>query len=534
MIFRKPYAFLIKHFRLIHLILTIILGYILYRTNRVLSFFNEYLDMRTYERMENLKKIYIPNYLYLIILSSILISIIIFWLMKAKEKPLKYYIFQILYYVVLIVGFMYIGNQLQNIAFNQIDVLQLKITRDILYILFLVQIPFFVIALVRATGFNIKKFNFQRDLMELNVTSSDNEEVELDVDIDSNDVKTSFRRRGRIALYVFKENTALILAAAGIIFIITGSLLYNIKFVKNKIYTENEPFTYNGIQIKVLSSYQFNTNLFGTDISSNRYSYTIARINVKNTSKEEKTIYAESFRLRIGTRISYTPTLKYNNQFEALGNSLSKLTLQPKEESIMVVIFQIDKQYEDHKKQLEYIKSYKEVEGVRTYNLIKISLNAQKIPNSTLIKSAKINETLDFNGSILNNTNITINKFDLSDNFMYQYQQCLDTCYNLTDYITPKFYSTQNMMVMRLKVDINIDEKIYNNDLDQELITSIGHIRYIIDDKEYKQEVPIVNITPNHVSDYVYYEVKGELKRATSVYLDFTILDKTYTYILKN
>ena len=44
MILKKPYAFLIKNFRLIHLILTIPLIYITYKTTAVSNFFREYVS----------------------------------------------------------------------------------------------------------------------------------------------------------------------------------------------------------------------------------------------------------------------------------------------------------------------------------------------------------------------------------------------------------------------------------------------------------------------------------------------------------
>ena len=44
MILRKPYAILIKNFKLIHIILAIFMGYLFYKTNMVLSFLNEYLS----------------------------------------------------------------------------------------------------------------------------------------------------------------------------------------------------------------------------------------------------------------------------------------------------------------------------------------------------------------------------------------------------------------------------------------------------------------------------------------------------------
>ena len=43
MILRRPFAILIKYFKLIHIVLTILSAFLLYRTNLILTFFNEYL-----------------------------------------------------------------------------------------------------------------------------------------------------------------------------------------------------------------------------------------------------------------------------------------------------------------------------------------------------------------------------------------------------------------------------------------------------------------------------------------------------------
>ena len=43
MILKKPYAFLIKNFRAIHILLTLLCVYITYKTTGVISFFREYI-----------------------------------------------------------------------------------------------------------------------------------------------------------------------------------------------------------------------------------------------------------------------------------------------------------------------------------------------------------------------------------------------------------------------------------------------------------------------------------------------------------
>ena len=43
-ILKKPYAFLIKHFKLIHLILCLLFLYLLFQTGNINQFFNDYVS----------------------------------------------------------------------------------------------------------------------------------------------------------------------------------------------------------------------------------------------------------------------------------------------------------------------------------------------------------------------------------------------------------------------------------------------------------------------------------------------------------
>ena len=48
MIFRKPYAFLIKNFRKIHVVLLILCGFILYKTIQLSEFIKEFITYVSY------------------------------------------------------------------------------------------------------------------------------------------------------------------------------------------------------------------------------------------------------------------------------------------------------------------------------------------------------------------------------------------------------------------------------------------------------------------------------------------------------
>ena len=44
MILRKPYAFLIKNFRIIHFVLTFLMIYVVYKYNNIAKFIQNYID----------------------------------------------------------------------------------------------------------------------------------------------------------------------------------------------------------------------------------------------------------------------------------------------------------------------------------------------------------------------------------------------------------------------------------------------------------------------------------------------------------
>lgn len=532
MILRKPYAFLIKYFKVIHLLLTLLLAFILYKTNALLSFFNQYLSSKSYEVLDNLASTYLGGYLYLAIFLSIIISIVIFLLMRKKEKPIRYYLILIIYYIVLTIGLLFVSSQLTDIGFNKINVLLLRLSRDILLVLFFTQIPFVLISLSRAVGFNVKKFNFQKDLIELQVEEQDNEEFELDVDIDSFDVKTRFHRRLRLMGYVLKENRLVVVILLGILLITSGVVVNNTIYKDNYVYSEEKTFPYNGLEMTTLSSYQMDTDFFGKDISNKKDSYTVVRMKARNVTNRDLSVVMKGFTLKIGDKI-YSSSTKQKNSFIPLGDTSDVITVAGKSEKIFIVIFKIDKEDKNKKQTMEYAGSYKMSEGERVYNIKKVRLTPKTVSKNKTVKSAKLKETLDFSGSILGNSSITINSVDIQDKFIYLYKQCLKECNDFNDYIVPKVNTKYYISIMRLEVKTSIDKKIFNDKLEDKLISTTAHLRYVLDGKEYTQNFSIEDITPDIVHDYKYYEIKGEAKKADAIYLDFILLDKVYTYVLK-
>ena len=74
----------------------------------------------------------------------------------------------ILYYILLFIGLMYIKSKLGNLAEELLSTKLSRSLRDFSIISIVPQVIFFVFCFIRTIGFNIKKFNFQSDLKEMN------------------------------------------------------------------------------------------------------------------------------------------------------------------------------------------------------------------------------------------------------------------------------------------------------------------------------------------------------------------------------
>ena len=99
MILRKPYAILIKNFKLIHVILSAMMVYLFYRTNSILRFLNEYIGSSQIKIGDTvLDELFGPIFIILVVF-IILLTLIIMGLLAFKKKPIKFYIYNIAVYI---------------------------------------------------------------------------------------------------------------------------------------------------------------------------------------------------------------------------------------------------------------------------------------------------------------------------------------------------------------------------------------------------------------------------------------------------
>lgn len=345
MIFRKPYAFLIKYFKLIHLILFTLIAFLTYRANLLLNFFKDYIGGSV---KEIISSNYINTSVYLFAGIVIILSIVIFLLMKYKEKPRLIYIINIIAMILSIVCFAYLYGNIKTLEVGALEAKTIRLLRDIsrfnFWILFIIMLP----SLVRTLGFDIKKFNFTKDLEGLKLDAKDNEEVEVNLDLKSDKIKRGGRAWARELKYYYIENKFFI----NIILVIISAILVFLfpfnKFVVHRTKGEKELITTKEFNLKITDSYLSERKRINKNSK-----FLIAKFSVKGKYKKYS-LRTDSFVLKVDNK-EYIPSLKYYQYFTDIGKGYQKQELSTEDYNTYLFIYNIDNPKQDSDYIIEYI-----------------------------------------------------------------------------------------------------------------------------------------------------------------------------------
>ena len=183
---------------------------------------------------------------------------------------------------------------------------------------------------IRGLGFDIKKFNFSKDVQELNATLEDSEEIEIDTKIDTTNVIRSIRKQGREFGYFYKEFKTYIIIILAIIVIFLGYKGYNYFNDKLKVYKENELIG-DAFKITIKDSY------YSADEKNN---YVIIKFDVNKQGVKE-ILNTGIMTLTVG-RKKYIPDKTICHKFASLGTCYKKQYVG-KDTTNYIVTYSVDR-----------------------------------------------------------------------------------------------------------------------------------------------------------------------------------------------
>ena len=533
MILKKPYGFLIKHFKLVHIVITLLLIFVTYKCFSIYSFLNDYINNKyTVSATGGFGSTYVPFILFIVVLFIIVIYLLIASLFKNKKKPSKYYEFSSLYFIILFILLFVVRTILVGMEDTLIEAKLARIYRDISLMTLLPIFPVILISFVRALGFNVKKFDFEKELKEIKLEEEDSEEVEITFNYEGYKIIRILRRFIREFKYYFKENKYIVITICSIVILIFGYLIVsNISKDYDNYYKEDNLFYYNGLNIKVIDSIVTNLDYKG-DIIDNSY-YIVLQTYIENTSNIKVDFKYDNFKLILNDNYLY-PENNIGNYFVDYGVPLYGSSISKSSNGIYTLIYKIDKKDIKSSYKLSLYKgTVSTKEGpLDTFNYIKI--NPVLVDSRSIVGNYEVGDKVDLSDSNMLNTSIKVNSVDINTKYEYDYQVCLSTedCRQFKDYISS---SNSNKTLLIMKTDYKLDKSSpYKNTSSSfsTFLSNFGRIRYLNSNNEYEYS-ELVNVTPTKLKNTFVFEVNNNFTSSEEVYLSITVRNKEYLVCLK-
>lgn len=508
MIIRKPYAFLIKRFRLTHFLILISMIYLFIKTNTAYTFFNIYSNNSNSVNLISINNL-INIYMYVFTILLITVLLIIFFILREKEKPKLLYLITNIFYIILILVFIYTASQLDILKNYDLNIKASRLIKDILLICTFIQVIFIILFTIRSIGFDIKKFEFTKDIDNLEINDKDREEMELSINFDKDQFIRFYNKSKREFIYYYKENKLILFSILGLIIL---SIIGIIIASTNNIITtvgEGKAIIKNNISFMVEKTYITKQNYKG-EILSKKNSYLVVKFKVSNLSSD---------------------TMKLNSGYITLNNNGNIIHIfESNRDSFLDIGIGYNDQNIESKANVEYIFVFEIPDKDINKKMVLLnSLVEKKILLKPISIDKKINIDIFNIGDVvkkeyLNNTfSIDFDILEIDDIFEYEYRLCINTiCRDLTD----KLIAGSKKDLIKIKGISN-----YSNLLG--LITTQSELVYELDE-EVVSKNKLTNININGLTNNeLYFSFNEETKTYDSIYLNIYIRNNIIKYKIK-
>ena len=542
MILRKPYAFLIKHFRVLHIILLFLMLYAMFEVKGLMDFYTEYVTTKFSSFDYDALSATFGNFFVMLTMLLIIGGAAAFiYLLHYKKKPLLLYVIIIAIYSLAMLTMLFSSYYVSTFAISIPSFTLVRIFRDLVFALLVTQFVLSCFVFVRAIGFDIKKFDFRRDVEELGITDEDNEEFEFDINLDPQDIFAKFKKKLRYASYFYKQYHIIF----NTIFLVLGVYLIIsvVSFVTSleHVYKENDVYNVGPINYKVLKSYRTLNNSKGNRIND-KYFYVIVKVEATNISDSNTTLNTSNIKLYYDGTHSVTPDSGLYEYFKEYGTHYYNQVLRSGETRDFILAFEAPIESYSRRLSLRTLYTYYyDKAGTPEYGYRTVGLSPETDREETqTVVTKKLGEEMTFSGSILGNTTIKITSAEIEDTFFYNITSCEGaTCRRFKSDVKANSKDSVSMSVMRLNYSLNYDkEAVGSSYYVNDFIARFARIRYVIsgvkDGQPMNHNIALKDITPLYTNKISFIEVKNVLNRADIIYLDFRIRDKIYTYILKD
>ncbi|MEG0618592.1 MAG: hypothetical protein RR557_04710 [Bacilli bacterium] len=531
MIFRKPYAFLIKNFKLIHVIITICMAYLLYKTYSFNHFISEYMKTNMLSLGRGSADEVINKLMFTLPIILVLFSVVMLITMIKKEKPKTFYIFTIITFISLFILNNYFYLRVVYLEENIMPIQEVRLLLDLSLIFTIFQAFLLILSLIRAIGFDIKKFDFKQDLLDMDILDEDREEFEVSFNIEGNVFERTINKKLRNLKYSYLENKFLFITITLLCVIVTSYLVYKGGNINTKTINEGEAFFSASLNIQVIKSFMTNNDYTLEKISNNRY--VAIETNILSNASNQKLNLAR-MELMIGKEAFYPVESGLKDKLFDLGKVYADDILTKKFQKFLIV-YEIPESLSDNNMKLRYISR---LEGTRP-EYISIKLNPIDLDKEDKLVDIPLGKEIVLNEKTAGKSKIKINSFEIKDSFTLNYNFCLTEaeCYPSIERVIPTLNSTTQKALMKVNGSFEIDENIVFGSVKNiyNIIDKFGIIVYQLNGKTYKTKGNFknVNVKKKKTDNEFYIEVNKKMVDADYAYLLLNVRNKKYKFIIK-
>ncbi len=486
MIFKKPYAFLIKNFKLIHIILCVIIIYITNKFNALVTFFGD-LSRNSVKVVEGTAGQYITFLFVLAVLITLVFSTLMAILMKKKKKPNTFYIITDVYYSIILILLVVAASRIKSLYGAGTTLQVTRALRDIYLIMSFPNYYFIIMSLIRGIGFDIKKFNFRKDLEDLEINTNDNEEFEFVLGKDAYKYTRKARRIFREIKYYILEHKFIFTILGGIIGVIfLVIMVLNINF-GNPTHRMGKMATAKGIQITVNNAYETAYDYNGNLIDST-HKYIIVDLSLQSTYNE-KTLNRDEVYLSYGNkRVYFKNTLK--DYFIDFGKAYNGTAISTKKAERVILIFELPKKANALSYKLNFLnEETADEENIFTYIYTKFRIKPKSVDKNIIEENKNLNETLYLGELNYNKTSMVIKDAEIVPYYEYKYELCENE--ECKEYIgIEKVENGAMQKLLVVNYNLSLDNTIpilnsFNANKETSLFNKLVKVRYNYNGKTY-------------------------------------------------
>lgn len=520
MIFRKPYAFFIKNFRRIHIVILFLCIFVYLKLNNIFSFIQDYINFGVYSSGLEPFSSKTGFFFYLSLLVIIIASGLLIILLRRKEKPWKIYLLYIGEYLFLLSGVILVSRYFSSYSVET-SVSGVLIYRDMLRICKYLQYPIFILLLIRILGIDLKKFNFSKDEEFLELSNEDQEEFEVSFEFDRESIRRAFRRLRRNLNYFYREHQFFVrIFVVGCVLLIAGYSYYYFGIV-HKSYKQGEAFHTGLYQITIEDSYITNKDFAG-NIIEDKNNFVVMVMKIKNLSDD--TLEPNLSRFHLMNRSSdKTYTMYYNTYFTDIGQPVeAKMQLRSNQEKEFYLVFKVS----DELNPKQFVLYYQELGGKIGNYLRKIKLTLRDLSNIKEVGTYSKGDSITFQ-YVSEKKKIQVTDIEFSQSFPYLRYYCTSdvTCSVHTENLVAKDGKTI------LKVSFASSDFEGEDFID--FSTSYGRIKYIDNSGETKYADISDAIGMEYQGKEVYLSVDSEIVQSQEIFIIYTLRDKRYSLKIK-